>query len=220
MVRTIDNITTYVDIIKMRPDPAFFLRKERLMNKKNNKRYQENEVRMESAMLELLQKKDLNKITVKNICEKAGVNRTTFYSHFLDVYDMLDKMEAHLRDELLESYAGKSSVDRTIFSEPSLRIFLEHIKRHQYFYRIQLANRRSFPLKQGFEPLWDQVVKPSCLEAGITDEDDMMYYFVYFQAGFTMVLRRWVEDGCRKSEDEITELIAKCIPPAFRNLRK
>lgn len=35
-----------------------------------------------------------------------------------------------------------------------------------------------------------------------------------------MVLRRWVEDGCRKSEDEITEIIAKCIPPAFRSLRK
>lgn len=190
------------------------------MNTKNNRRYRENEIRMESAMLELLEKKNLDKITVKSICEKAGVNRTTFYAHFLDVYDMLDKMEAHLRDELLETYEGKSPEERVILSDASLHIFLEHIKRHQYFYRIQLANRRNFPLKQGFEPLWDQIVKPSCIAAGITDEENMMYCFVYFQAGFTMVLRRWVEDGCRKSEDEITEVIARCIPPAFRNLRK
>ncbi|MBO5473038.1 MAG: TetR family transcriptional regulator [Lachnospiraceae bacterium] len=33
------------------------------------------------------------KITVKKLCEKAEVNRSTFYAHFTDIYDMLDKME-------------------------------------------------------------------------------------------------------------------------------
>lgn len=186
------------------------------MNTKNNKRYRENEIRMETAMLDLLKTNSFEKITVKRICEKASVNRSTFYAHFMDIYDMLDKMETHLRDELLNAFKDRSRDEREILSAPSLRIFLEHIRQHKYFYRIQLAHRRSFPLDQGFEPLWETIVKPRCLNAGITDQEKMMYYFVYFQAGFTMVLRRWVEDDCRRSIPEITSVIVRCIPPVLK----
>lgn len=118
------------------------------MNKKNNQRFHDTEVRMEAAMLELMKTMEFEKITVKKICEKAEVNRSTFYAHFLDIYDMLDKMEKELRKELLESYHEYS--ESLTFSEQSFICFLEHIRKHQYFYKINLRTRTSFPLKQGF----------------------------------------------------------------------
>lgn len=63
------------------------------MNTKNNQRYRETEIRMDAAMLELMKHTEFEKITVKKICETAGVNRSTFYAHFTDIYDMLDRME-------------------------------------------------------------------------------------------------------------------------------
>ena len=167
---------------------------------------------METAMLELMKKVDFEKITVKGICEKAGVNRSTFYAHFIDIYDMMNQMENRLHSELLESY--RSGEERIMFSEESLYVFLRHIRKHRHFYKIALRTRRDFPLKQGFEPLWNQIVKPQCQRAGISSEDEMMYYFVYFQAGFTIVLRRWVEGGCRHDERDIAGIIKKCIPSA------
>ena len=59
------------------------------MNTKNNKRFYETEIRMESAMLEIMKSTEFEKITVKRICEKANVNRSTFYAHFIDIYDMI-----------------------------------------------------------------------------------------------------------------------------------
>ena len=62
------------------------------MNTKNNQRFKDTEIRMQSVMLELMKYMEFEKITVKKICEKAQVNHSTFYAHFIDINDMLDKM--------------------------------------------------------------------------------------------------------------------------------
>lgn len=72
------------------------------MNTKNNKRFHDTEIRMEAAMLEIMKNTEFEKITVKKICEKAEVNRSTFYAHFIDIYDMIDKMEKELSKEKME----------------------------------------------------------------------------------------------------------------------
>lgn len=59
------------------------------MNTKNNQRFKDTEIRMQSVMLEFMKHMEFEKITVKKICEKAQVNRSTFYAHFIDIYDMI-----------------------------------------------------------------------------------------------------------------------------------
>lgn len=184
------------------------------MNIKNNKRYKDMEIHLESTALKLMKKMDFEKITVKKICEKAGVNRSTFYAHFLDIYDMLDKMESYLHNELMENYSDL--YENSIFSPSSFILFLKHIRKHSYFYRIALESRRSFPLKQGYEEMWNRVIKPQCQKAGVSSEDEMMYYFVYYQAGFTMVIKHWLDTQCEKSEEEVAEIIENCLPVIWR----
>lgn len=164
---------------------------------------------MQTAMLELMKHTKFKKITVKKICEKAVVNRSTFYAHFIDIYDMLDKMEQELRKELLASYNNQK--ENSIFSEASLIRFLEHIKKHKYFYKIVLQTRTSFPLEQGYKPLWE-IIEPRCKKAGIIDDKEIMYYFINFQAGFTMILKHWVDTDCNINETEVAAIIRNCIP--------
>lgn len=184
------------------------------MNKKNNKQFQSSAVRMERAMLELMNKTPFEKITVRLICENAGVNRSTFYAHYTDIYDMIEQMEANLQKELMNDYPTPGSV--VPLSIESFLPFLEFIREHEEFYRITLKTRREFPLKQGFEPLWNQVVKPLCLKAGITSENEMLLYFVGFQAGFTMILKYWVEHGCAESVETIAHIIQNTIPSVWK----
>lgn len=184
------------------------------MNKKNNRQFQGSAARMEQAMLELMNKTSLEKITVRLICEKAGVNRSTFYAHYIDIYDMIERMETNLQKKLMDHYPFPGSV--TPLSVESFIPFLEFIREHQDFYRIALKTRREFPLKQGFEPLWNQVIKPLCLKTGITSENEMLLYFVGFQAGFTMILKCWVEKGCIESVETIAQIIQNIIPSVWK----
>ncbi len=74
------------------------------MNKKNNERFQNTEVKIQQNLLELLETKDFNKITVREICASAHINRSTFYSHYLasrDIYLHIHYLRSNLQDLLL-----------------------------------------------------------------------------------------------------------------------
>lgn len=66
-----------------------------------------------------------------------------------------------------------------------------------------------------YEPIWN-IIKPRCEKASITSDEEIMYYFIYFQAVFTMILKHWVDTGCQKEEAEIASIIKDCIPAVFR----
>lgn len=186
------------------------------MNTKNNKRFYETEIRMESAMLEIMKSTEFEKITVKKICEKANVNRSTFYAHFIDIYDMIDKMEMELSKELLNQYIEDKS---EFLSEQSLIPFLNHIKKHQHFYKINLQTRKEFPIKRGFDRLWE-IIKNICYEKGISSDEEIMYYLIYFQSGLTMALKHWLDNGCKEDEIELAKIIKKSMPAILNSSKK
>lgn len=184
-----------------------------MVNTKNNARWRENERRMETELLALLRDKSIEHITVKEICERAHVNRSTFYAHFTDIYDMLEQMESHLHEELMAAYKRLGGAGHMIFTSI---VFLHHVRDHQFFYRSVLRTRRDFPIEQGFDEMMEEVVRPRCASAGVTDEAEVLYYFTAFQAAFTMVLRRWVEDGCRENAETMATVLRNCVPAIWK----
>ncbi len=181
-----------------------------MANRKNNARFQETEQRLMDAALELMEDAAPERITVRAVCERAQVNRSTFYAHFLDVPDMVDKMEARLHRKIMEGYPRAGEV--VPLSPASFVPFLEHVRSYQAFYRVALPLRTSFPLKRGYAPLMEQVVRPACRRYGITDEEEVLCILVSFQAGFTNVLRRWVEGGCAQECAILARILAECVP--------
>ena len=81
---------------------------------------------IQQTFLELLQKKPISKITVTEICEIAGINRATFYKHYMDPYDLLEQFENEAIQGLLSMMEGSSARVFTIsccllYTSPSPR---------------------------------------------------------------------------------------------------
>ncbi len=186
------------------------------MNTKNNRRFQETELAMETVLLKLMEHHSFEDITVRMICEKADVNRSTFYAHFQDIYDMLEKMEHHLHEKLMLEFQKMDHSRRQLFTSESFHYFLEHIKTHQSFYQVLLKTRTQFPIQEGYDQMFNIVVKPQCQKAGILSEEDMQYILIAFQAAFTNILRHWVDTGCHKSSDELAVIVEQSLPAVFR----
>ena len=68
--------------------------------KKSDARVRYTQRVLKEAFLSLLRKKPINKITVKEVCDMAELNRATFYSHYSDCFDLMDKIE----QEILTSF--------------------------------------------------------------------------------------------------------------------
>ena len=73
---------------------------------------------IQETFLDLLKDKPISKITVKEICDKAEINRGTFYKHYQDCYDLLEKIEAEGIQEFekmlaaIEATGAHAAVDR------------------------------------------------------------------------------------------------------------
>lgn len=70
------------------------------MDKKSDYRVQLTRRMFRQALTDLLREKPLQKITVKELCQLAGVNRGTFYAHYQDLYDLMEQLEREMMEEL------------------------------------------------------------------------------------------------------------------------
>ena len=66
---------------------------------------------IETAFLQLLNEKPLNKISVRDIVEKCGINRNSFYYHFQDIPSLIAEIITSYTDQLIEEYPTISTLD-------------------------------------------------------------------------------------------------------------
>ena len=69
---------------------------------------------IEQSFLELLGEKPISKITVTELCEKAQLNRATFYKHYLDIPDLMEKIEEDLFDKIRDYFNEKEIINTYI----------------------------------------------------------------------------------------------------------
>ena len=166
------------------------------MNTKNNCRRRESVERIEKVFMELLQTRELNEITVSDICKLCGLNRSTFYANFTDVYDLADKMRVHLEEEVNRPY--ESDTAQKFNSNDYLRLF-RHIRDNQLFYRtyFRLGYDNQFKLKyydihQAQRHFDNQYIE---------------YHVEFFRSGFNAIVRMWLAGGCRETPEEMEAII-------------
>ena len=182
------------------------------MNTKNNQRYQDTEKLIQDTLLSLAQEKEIHKVTVWVICEAAHINCSSFYLHYLDIHDLIDKMGRKMMKEVGEMMENHSNVIDFFLAPDSMAQMIGYVKEHQTFFDIYLTHYTS-EASESFSLLWEYAAKPYMLEHfGTIDEDEMWYHFSFFKAGFISVLSQWLRRGCPETPERLTEIILRNRP--------
>ena len=100
------------------------------MNKSESK-YFNTAVRMDEAFLSLLEQKDCAYITVKEICEKAGVNRSTFYLHYETIGDLLAESVQYMQKQFFSHFSGETFYLRRKAPHPVSKYLVPQVKHKQ-----------------------------------------------------------------------------------------
>ena len=165
------------------------------MNTKNNKRRQDSKARIENAFIKLMKEKELNKITVSEICKLAPCNRSTFYANYLDIYDIADSVRKKLEDNYSEMFEK---------SEKSYSNYLElfrHIKENMEIYKLyfKLGYDKEFTIIRYDKQLAEQQFGK--------DNNMIDYHCEFFRGGITMIIKLWLESDCAESPEDIYQVI-------------
>ena len=159
---------------------------------KNNKQAQHTKKVLQENVLQLLQKKSLSSITVTEVCQRAHVNRTTFYRYFEDVYMCVDKIES----DFLESL----DMPKDISPAKALQKLLEG-----FYANPQISN---LVFIEGETKLLDKM--HNSMEQGSKHVEPMNgYQETYIMLGMQGIMKRWVKEGMPETPEELTKIIIR-----------
>ncbi len=180
------------------------------MNRQESK-YQYTASLMDEALLLLLEQKEYDLITVKEICQKAGVNRSTFYLHYESMNDLLEETVGMINDRFKASLSSVPDGDPSkvvLTSEKYRRPYLGFIKENMRAYKVIHQKDHLFNSQKTFESFYQSIFSPALTHFGVS-EKDKKYVFAFYTQGTVAIIGKWLEDNCRDDIDMIIDLIMK-----------
>lgn len=158
---------------------------------------------IEESFLTLLSKKPVSKITVTELCQIAQINRATFYKHYLDVPDLLEKIEEDLFDTIRASFDKKD-----IQLKPFL-VQMMHYTRDNRERFMALGGDNGDPnlMTKTFMVCYESAYPLLAQNMGSLTEKErqMLYHFLSHGAG--AVLTWWVKDGMVEPPEDVAQMI-------------
>lgn len=160
---------------------------------------------IQSIFLDLLKEKPISKITVKEICEKADINRGTFYRHYEDIYDLMQKLEEAALNQLellLLDSMQNGNVSALITLLTSLMNY------HDLIESLAANSPNKDFLSRLAECCSQHAISHLPSGAGnYINNPDKQYTYSYLAGGTAMLIEHWLKTGAKEAPAVISEKI-------------
>lgn len=176
---------------------------------------------MDKAFLALLEEKDFSYITVKEICEKAEVNRSTFYLHYETLEDLLSESVEYMKNQFLDYTAADVGVfrekiqncpqdDLYLITPEYLIPYLNYIQENSRLILTAMKHTRVLRLEKIYEDMFRFVFVP-ILERYQVEEKFRSYMMAFYVQGLMAIVTQWMRNDCKDAIEEIIAVMQKCV---------
>lgn len=169
-------------------------------------------------LIKLLKIKPINKITVKEICNLSEINRSTFYKHYEDVYDLYGNLETDMLEEFREILDSvKSKGIRKTITE-----VLEKLKRNEDLYAILFteSNNGDYFRQKMFMQCYSQLVQEENDKFSYISEEKKEWAIFFLVWGSSGVLDSWFKNGMHNSPEEVAVFIEALVNNTMKTLEQ
>ncbi len=179
-----------------------------MKKEKVDRRVQYTKMILRQSLIELLEKNPISKITIKSICEKADINRTTFYAHYTDQYDLLAQIKQELFDDVSVYLTNFTFHENESESVQLLNKIFEYIKQNSKICSVLLNDTTD----TAFHEQVMVIVQKLCMEQ-LTKKSfnqNIINYIISFAATGSMgLIRKWLDTGMKEPTYTMAEIILK-----------
>jgi len=188
---------------------------------KNESKYFNTAIKMDEALLSLLEKKDFIYITVKEICEEAGVNRSTFYLHYENTADLLKETTQYILDKHFSYYniEKKDMVVRLESCDRKELIFVTHeyldpyltfIKDNRRIFKLAIKQFQVMNMDEVYGKMFKYIFEPILVRFEVS-EKERPYVIKFYLTGVFAIVMDWIENDCNDDMDFIIKVINDCV---------
>ncbi len=186
------------------------------MNTKNNQRTRLSKILLKNALMDLLSEKgSVTKISVRELCERADLNRSTFYAHYSEPKELLEEVEAELLDATRE-HLQRIGAENDTGAHRYLLSFLIYIKENDKPFRTLLIDAGDPEFRSKF---MQQSIIQFVENLNISfPKDQEQYIYSYILNGSTGVIIQWMRSDYSIDENALVDLLFFINQSALENL--
>lgn len=153
------------------------------------------------ALIELMKEKPFEEIKVSNICSKALINRTTFYSHYEDKYELLVEFINKLKNEFTnELNKNKNIINPKEYYVELVKLFMNHIEKNKEIYTAIINKNKNSIMMDILSNSANNEVAKRMEVCNINVPSNIITKF--YLGGITNIIIEWIKDPVKyKKED-------------------
>ncbi len=184
---------------------SLFYEKHEIGDKKANLKVINTKRKLSKSLISLLTSKSITEIDVSELCEKAGINRTTFYKHYASLYHLLDELIVQFFKRIETLFLSLSSGENTT---SKVAYLLKYLKQNREFVTIIMNNN-------SFSSISERLIQlnficnliNSNIQYRKNDYVSEDYYVDFIISGWIAAIRRWVNENCDLDVNTLARLL-------------
>lgn len=184
------------------------------MKTKNNEQYKKTDLKLKEALMSFINKNSKSPVTVKDICQKCDINRSTFYAHFEDINALMDSLMTDIMSECIcfQNHPLEQISPEAIFSPDNIEMILEEIINHKNFYLYYIEQNSYHKTHKYVEQLLNDIVVSKIKSNNSSSEKHLHYYYAYVISGIIAIINEWLLRENEETAREIAEIICRSLP--------
>ena len=184
---------------------TLFYEKHEIGDKKANLKVINTKRKLSKSLIGLLTLKSITEIDVSELCEKAGINRTTFYKHYASLYHLLDELIVQFFKRIETLFLSLSSGEN---ATSKVAYLLKYLKQNREFVTIIMNNN-------SFSSISERLIQlnfvcnliNSNIQYRKNDYVSEDYYVDFIISGWIAAIRRWVNENCNLDVNTLARLL-------------
>ena len=183
-------------------------------DRRDDRRTRYSKMVIRQALFELLQEKDMSRITVKELCERADVNRSTFYSYYADISDLHKKI---IKDffatqrsfinrctAILDTKQDLTNLRVEDFYEVTL-LYLNYVKENRDLFKFIFFTQTNSPIQISFDKVFYSEITRRLPES---QKEIFRRSFTFTSGGTSAIFVKWIAEDFATPVESLAKSLA------------
>lgn len=182
-----------------------------MKEKKVDRRIKYTTYLLRKSLVELMQTTSITKISVKRLCEEADINRSTFYAHYSDPYDLLKKLEQEVIAELKIYITEHTQITKENSAMQVMTKVLEYAAKNADLFTVLLGKNSNLEFKKDVMVLVQEATISELRENPSIDERTSEYLQCFVITSTVEIISKWLQEGMIEPAEEMADMVTKLL---------
>ena len=179
------------------------MKQETGTEKKEDRRVRRTKKLLSQGLIELMQQKQVKDITVRELADLVDVNRGTFYLYYRDIFDMLERLEEELFEQLNAVILAHKGEPILTHARPMLKDLFRIVAENKEICSVLLSDNGDIKFLQKLSDVIQEKLRMDWLNGYVENETEFEYRYAFGALGFIGLLRTWLHRDCAESADDM-----------------